>query len=482
MSGAMHAFVSQGQIPAPRCTLLILDDDRSWRDFAREFVPSLGASIAYVDNEPSAMRMMASRSVDVVLINPGITAAEGVSLVSKLRESFPETEIVAVSADATVDSVLSALKAGAHQFLRKPVSREDLRAIVDRTADRLHASRQEREARERLKADPGFLGLVGVSAEMQKLYRMITRVSSSRHPVMILGESGTGKEKLARAIHNNGSVRPAPFVAVDCKSLSAEQAEAELFGHARGAVPGSIRPRDGALLLADGGTLFLDHVAELPAEVQGKLLRALQDREVRPLGASKGSPCEFRIIATSDIDIEAAVHQGTFRRDLFFRLNVVTLRLPPLRERKEDIQILAEFVLQRISASRGSHPVLSPEATKALIAYDWPGNVRELENCVERAAAMTTGSCIGPDALPTELTQMKSPSHWNGILRKGSILPLAEVEKQAILSTLQQLHGDKIMAARLLGIGKTTLYRKLKEYGITDLWPVTDNGDPAPGA
>jgi DNA-binding NtrC family response regulator len=482
MSGAMQAFVSQNQLPSLKCNLLVLDDDRSWRESAREVGQSLGCTVTCVDNEPSAMRTLASRPVDLMLLNPAIAAGEGVGLVSRIRECFPETEIIAVSADATVDSVLAALKAGAHQFLRKPVLKDELQLIVDRAAEKLEASRKERDARERLKADPGFLGLVGISAEMQKLYRMITRVSSSRHPVMILGESGTGKEKLARAIHNNGEAKPRPFVTVDCKSLTSATAESELFGHARGALPGSIRPRDGALLLANGGTLFLDHVSELPAEVQGKLVRALQEHAVRPLGGTKGIACDFRVIAAADTDIEAAVQQGSFRRDLFFRLNVVTLRLPPLRERKEDIQLLAEFVLQRLSSAKRTQFALAPEAMKTLIAYDWPGNVRELENCLESAVAVSPISCLAVDAFPPEVRAGSTYSKGTGGIRRGSIVPLAELERQAILSTLEQLHGDKIMTARLLGIGKTTLYRKLKEYGITDHWPAPAEENQASGA
>jgi two-component system response regulator HydG len=315
---------------------------------------------------------------------------------------------------------------------------------------------------------------------MEKVYRILSKVAFSTHPVLILGESGTGKELVARAIHNNGPNAAKPFIPVDCGSLVPTLIESELFGYVKGAFTGANRSRDGLLAAAEGGTVFLDEIGELPLDLQAKLLRALQEKEVRPVGATHAVPISARVLAATNRDLGEMVAQGLFRKDLYFRLNVVNLKIPPLRERRKDIAVLAAHFLERRHRETGVMHSFSEDATRLLTEYDWPGNVRELEHAIERACALSSGPVLSMVDLPTQLQDFRmhrDAAHLltddgagNGHASAGSgIVSIADMEKQAILGTIRQLQGDKLMAARLLGIGKTTLYRKLKEYGLAEV-------------
>jgi two-component system response regulator HydG len=338
---------------------------------------------------------------------------------------------------------------------------EELRQLLAGVAGHLRVKTENRVRHETIKSRQGFANIVGHAPEMEKLYRIIAKAGQSTHPVLILGESGTGKEMVAKAIHSSGPLRNKPFIPVDCGSLVPTLIESELFGHVRGAFTGATGPKDGLLAIAEGGTVFLDEIGELPIDLQAKLLRAIQEKEIRPVGSVKQIPINVRILGATNRDLEQAVNEGTFRRDLFFRLNVLALRIPPLRERRADIPLLVAHILERIGRDAGAEKTVSGEALKALLGYDWPGNVRELENSLERACALSSNTEIQLRDLPTHLSsapanQMDRPS--NGIVT------MAELERKTILCALAQVNGDKMMAARLLGIGKTTLYRKLKEY------------------
>ena len=317
---------------------------------------------------------------------------------------------------------------------------------------------------------------------MEKLYRILSKVAYSTHPVLILGESGTGKELVARSIHFNGPNAAKPFVPVDCGSLVPTLIESELFGHVKGAFTGADRAKEGLLASADGGTVFLDEVGELPLDLQAKLLRALQEKEVRPVGATQAKPISARVLAATNRDLALMVEQGRFRKDLYFRLNVVNLRIPPLRDRRDDIAVLATHFLAQMEKESGVVRSFSDSMLRVMAEYDWPGNVRELENAIERACALSSGPVLHMGDLPTQLQDfrlhqgpaiqvveeaMPERREVMGATQDG-IVSIAEMEKHAILGTIRQLKGDKLMAAKLLGIGKTTLYRKLKEYGITE--------------
>jgi two-component system, NtrC family, response regulator AtoC len=286
--------------------------------------------------------------------------------------------------------------------------------------------------------------------------------------VLILRESGTGKELVARAIHFSGVRRERPFIPVDCGALVPTLMETELFGHEKGSFTGAERAKDGPLKIAEGGTVFLDEIGELPVEVQGKLLRALQEKEIRPVGSTKRTRIDVRVIAATNRNLEQEVGQGRFRKDLYFRLNVVTIKLPPLRERMDDIERLVNAFLDRIATNTGQpRKKISREAVRMLKTYPWPGNVRELENFIERAVALGSGETLEPSDFPSQLSahMILSPlSSSEPVRRLGRVLPIAEVERHAILNAVAEARGDKLLAARMLGIGKTTLYRKLRQY------------------
>jgi DNA-binding NtrC family response regulator len=309
-------------------------------------------------------------------------------------------------------------------------------------------------------SEAGFGELIGESAPMRRLYELIERVSNNTSPVLLQGETGTGKELVARSIHLGGPRRKKAFVPVDCSGLAPTLIESELFGHTRGAFTGADYLKQGLFKVADGGTILLDEIGELPLYLQAKLLRALQEKEIRPLGSTERIPINIRVIAATNRDLEAGVRSGTFRQDLFYRLNVVQIRLPALRERKIDIPVLVAHFLQEFCDPQLPVKAISDDALRRLMAHDWPGNVRELQNTIERAAALSSNNVLTVD----DLEPVPDAAMHLGVTDADELVPLAEMERRAIMHALQQTEGDKLAAARLLGIGKTTLYRKLQEY------------------
>ena len=420
--------------------LLVVDDERSVRDVCREVAQSLGFNTSVAESAENDYRQLDAQSIDVVLLDLKLPGVGGLEALHQIKERRPDAVVVVVTGYGTVQSAVQAMKNGAHLKLK--------------TANR--------SLREQIKSRQGFGNMVGRSPEMEKLYRIIAKAAQSSHPVLILGESGTGKEMVARSIHFSGPCADKPFIPVDCGSLVPTLIESELFGYVKGAFTGAMQAKDGLLAIAEGGTVFLDEVGELPVDLQAKLLRAIHEKEIRPVGSTKRIAINVRILAATNRDLEQAVAQGMFRRDLYFRLNVLSLRIPALRERRQDIPLLAGFFLDRLSRTSGQERTLSEEALKILLAYDWPGNVRELENCLERSCAFTSNAIIQVRDLPSDI----HGTHNLAVGGNGSakIVPIEQLEKQTILNTIEQLNGDKLQAARLLGIGKTTLYRKLKEY------------------
>ena len=448
--------------------LMIVDDERAIREVCRDVAQTLGFHTSIADSAEHAYRVLESNAIDVVLLDLKLPGAGGLEALHQIRERRPDVVIIVVTGYGTVQSAVQAMKNGAYDYVTKPFSMEELRLLLERVSSHLKLKTENRMLREKIKSKQGFGSIVGRAPEMEKLYRIIAKAAQSTHPVLILGESGTGKEMVARSIYFSGPFRDKPFIPVDCGSLVPTLIESELFGYVKGAFTGAVQSRDGLLAIAEGGTVFLDEVGELPVDLQAKLLRAIQEREIRPVGSTRRIAINVRILAATNRDLEQAVAQGTFRRDLYFRLNVLSLRIPPLRERRQDIPLLAAHFLERLSRASGQERSVSDEAMKALLAYDWPGNVRELENCLERACAFTTGPMIQVADLPSSIHSAPGtiPIGVEGTTTK--ILPMAELEKQTILNTITQLNGDKLLAARLLGIGKTTLYRKLKEYSSQD--------------
>src|ERR1700682_5898076 len=386
--------------------------------------------------------------------------SSGLDLLQQIHDTHREVAVIVLTQYGTIDSAVAATRLGAVDDLTNPVRIEELRSRLERAARAVELQQENHLLREQLRTRPGFGGLIGVAERMQRVYKMIQKVSQHEYTVLILGESGTGKELVARSIHCSGPRRDRPFAPVDCSALVPTLIESELFGYVKGAFTGAVQAKQGLLEAAQGGTLFLDEIGDMPVDLQAKLLRALQEREVKPVGSTERRPINVRIIAATNRDLDAAIRSGTFRQDLYFRLNVVQVKLPPLRDRKSDIQILVTAFLEKFSDPQGPVRTISEDAMRRLIAYDWPGNVRELENAIERAVALGSGPILHVGDLPSSLqypTTERAPE-------KDEILPLEELERRAILRTLRETGGDKLSAARMLGIGKTTMYRKLKQY------------------
>jgi len=462
-SAIAHAFNPPQLEAANLLNLVIVDDERAVRDVCREVAQSLGFNTMVAESAEHIYRLLDLQAVDVVLLDLKLPGAGGLEALHKIKQRRPDAEVVVVTGYATVQSAVQAMKNGAYDYVTKPFTIDELKLLLERVATHLRMKTENRMLREKIKSKLGFGSIVGRAPEMEKLYRMIAKAALSNHPVLILGESGTGKEMVARSIHFSGPFRDKPFIPVDCGSLVPTLIESELFGYVKGAFTGAVQAKEGLLAMAEGGTVFLDEIGELPIDLQAKLLRAIQEKEIRQVGSTRRTTINVRILAATNRDLEAAVAQGTFRRDLYFRLNVLNLRIPALRERRQDIPVLAAYFLERMARDFGQERSLSDDAMKVLLAYDWPGNVRELENCLQRACAMNSGPVIQVADLPSALNGGNGHSMVEAD-SSAKIIPISEVERKTILSTITQLNGDKLLAARLLGIGKTTLYRKLKEH------------------
>ena len=466
-------------VPAPGSgplRLLVIDNDARVRGSCCKIAEQLGLEATAVADLQKVREGMTGGMVDLVLLDPGMSQGSGLDVLAEVRALLPEAALLVMTGCASVTSAVEAMRAGAGDYLTKPFASEELVRMLRLAAERQTPLSERRRLRARLRNQRGAGYFAGSSPEMEKLYRMLAKVAESAHPALIVGESGTGKELVARAIHFNGPRAGKPFVPVDCGSLMPSLMEGELFGYVKGAFPGAVRGKEGLLTSREGGTVFLDEITEMPIDVQSRLLRALQDKVARPVGGTEPVPVVARVLAATNRNLGAMVDQGRFRRDLYFRLNVVTLRIPSLRERRGDIPDLTEHLLEQKSREAGRLYRFSGDALEALFEYDWPGNLRELETVVERSCSLNTGPVIHLADLPAELQrehgapEAAPPQQLaSQAVGEGGIVPLAELERETIHRTLRQLKGDKLLAAKLLGIGKTTLYRKLKEYGMVEM-------------
>jgi two-component system response regulator HydG len=474
-------FIPQPAEPSVLLRLLVVDTDTVVRSACAEIAASLGFAVNSTGDIELARSLLRGRTADILLLNLPADSNQGLELVSEVKLLCPEMAVIVMTSSASVNVAVEAMRSGATDYLTKPFAMDELSTVLDRAAATHMTDTTTRQLRDRLRLSQGLGAMIGRSGEMEKLYRILSKVALSSHPVLVLGESGTGKELVARTIHAYGPNAQKPFLPVDCGSLVPTLIESELFGYVKGAFTGANRSKDGLLVSAEGGTVFLDEIGELTVDLQAKLLRALQEREVRPVGATHRVPIRARIVAATNRDLAEMVEKGTFRKDLFYRLNVVNLRLPSLRDRREDIPLLAAHFLDRISREHGIKFTLSDEALRIMMRHDWPGNVRELEHAVERGCALSSGPVLHLGDLPTQLQQQGLEAQRAnapiGETAAGGPAPavqtLADLEREAILGAIRTLNGDKLQAAKLLGIGKTTLYRKLKEYGIAD--PMRDD-------
>ena len=446
--------------------LLVVDDEQSIRRLCMTIGTSLGFTCNEAESAESAVTRLETDPPDLVLTDLKLPNQSGVALLKQVRNILPRTEIAIMTGHGSIESAVDAMKLGAYDYIEKPFRVEKMRLLLQRMAEKIRLVNENAFLRERVNTEENLDGIIGTSAGMQDVLRMISRLKDTRTAVLIFGESGTGKELVARAIHFRGALAQAPFVAVDCGALVPTLMESELFGYEKGAFTGATRSKSGLFQAANGGTLFLDEIGELPLEMQTKLLRVLQEKEVRPVGSNDKVNVDVRVIAATNRDLESAYREGTFRKDLYFRLNVVTVHLPPLRERRSDIPMLVHHFLNRYAPT--THLQVTPAAMKSLLQYDWPGNVRELENCIARGVTLGAQAVIDVQDLPPSIRaeqptgQAMTPQDAASL----STTALAEMEKMTILRVFEQANGDKALAGKMLGISRATLYRKLKRYNI----------------
>ncbi|MFZ5440559.1 MAG: sigma-54-dependent transcriptional regulator [Myxococcota bacterium] len=448
--------------------VLIVDDDANLTSTLELGLSQRGYRVVTAPRAEAALTQLDAEDVDVVLTDLNMPGLGGLAFAERVAASHPDTPLIVLTGFGTYETAVAAIRAGAYDFLSKPAKLDSIVIALERALQHRRLRREVERLRVEVSAGQGpkLDGVVAASESMQRVLDVVARVSTSQSSVLITGESGTGKEVLARAIHQR-SGRSGPFVAINCAAMPESLLESELFGHVRGAFTDAREARVGLFTEANGGTLLLDEIGDMPLGLQPKLLRVLQERKVRPLGARAEHPIDVRIIAATHRDLEARIEEGTFREDLFFRINVVHVELPPLRERSADVlplaqRFLTEFAARAHKAVKG----LSAPAAEKLLAYDWPGNVRELSNCIERAVALTRYDELGVDDLPEKLVQ-HTPSRVVVAANDASeLVTLEEVEKRYILKVLETLKGNKTAAARTLGIERKTLYRKLEGWGI----------------
>ena len=440
--------------------VLLVDFDPSSQEQCARVLRDCACETNVVNSTPAALALLVSRKFDAALVDFRMATQGGSDLPSAAKRAQPEINLILMVEGIGNSPAHQPLRLHGYPLLTKPVKIEELAQALEALPEAAPPSPPEPHTTSPALAPVEFAGLVGTSERMKKIYRLVSKVALQRHPVLIMGESGTGKELVARAIHTHGPWRDKPFVPVDCGALAPTLIESELFGHVKGAFTGAAQSRQGLLAAAGSGTVFLDEIGELSIELQSRLLRALQEHEIRPLGSNERIRFEARIIAATNQDLEAGMKSGAFRKDLFFRLNVVSIKMPSLRDRKEDIPALARHFLARFVGKSAME--VSDEALGCFLRYDWPGNVRELENCIQRAASLGSGPFIQMRDLPTGMLyhlMRKSTS-------RQDLGTLQALEQQAIREVLKTTGGDRVRAAKILGIGKTTIYRKLKEYGI----------------
>ncbi len=437
--------------------IMLVDDHDATRETLTELIRDLGHKVFAAANQEIALRLIDSHQFDLVLTDLKLPDGSGIEVMRHLKHVQPETPVVMITGHATIENAVEATRMGAYEYLTKPVDLNRLRIVI---SNALYLSTLERKAGRSGALD----AIVGHSPKIQQVKDLIKQIAATDVTVLIQGESGTGKEMAANAIQSLSLRQGGPFVKVNVAVLPRELIESELFGHEKGAFSGAIRQRKGRFELADGGTLFLDEIGEMPLDSQVKLLRVLQEHEFERVGGTDTLPVDIRLICATNLDLKKRVEEGLFREDLYFRINVVRITMPPLRERPEDIPLLAEHFRQKYSARYNMDRKFSPEVLEIFTRYSWPGNVRELENAVEGAVVRCTGKIIEKECLPEETAQRVETA-------SGSFAPgmqLADVEKDYILSELHRLGNNKSSVAKSLGIGLKTLYRKLETYGEND--------------
>jgi DNA-binding NtrC family response regulator len=445
--------------------LLVVDDDQVARELLAETLAREGYRVRVAGGGEEALRLAGTEPFDMALVDLRMPDLDGLAVLKQLAMIQPDLPVVILTAFATIETAIEAVNAGAFDYLSKPFRMEEIKIVVRRTLDARRLARENLQFRQELRARYGFEGLVGQSHQMVEIYKLIARMAALDTTVLIEGETGTGKELVARAIHGASARAARPFVVVDCAALPETLFESELFGHERGAFTGAFAARRGLLETSTGGTCFLDEIGELTAPLQAKLLRTLQERSIRRVGGNEPIPVDVRVIAATNRDLRRLVAEGGFRDDLYYRLNVVTITVPPLRERPSDIPLLAQHFLE-LFARRSGRPVrrLAPEAVALLAGYRWPGNVRELEHVIERATALSVSETLLPDDFPPHLREERDRAPR----LPADGMTLEDVKRWYVNKVLEESGGNKLRAAELLGIDRRTLYRILERQATED--------------
>ena len=446
-----------------RANILIIDDEETMRDSCRQTLSRDGHRVEAAEDGSKGLALLEAESFDLVILDLKMPGLSGMDVLKRIKEDDPESVVIVITGYATIESAVEAIKSGAYDFIPKPFTPDSLRAIVKRALDKRELVLENVLLRSELKASLGPEVIIGQSKSMKKVEELVQKVGPTDTTVLISGESGTGKELVARAIHRCSSRKDKPFVAVDCGSLVENLFESELFGHVKGSFTGATATKYGRFELANGGTLFFDEIGNIGINIQTKLLRVIQEREITKVGSSQVVKVDVRIVAATNMDLQKGIEAGTFREDLFYRLSVVPISLPPLRQRKDDIPFLANYFLKKYNKKRKKDvTAISDRAMKALFEYDWPGNVRELENAIERAVVLAEDEVVRSSDLLYYGLSVEKPSS----VGSGTSQRLVDVEKEHIAKTLKMLNGHKGKTAERLGIDRKTLRLKLKKYGI----------------
>jgi two-component system response regulator HydG len=446
--------------------VLVVDDDQSTCELLEIMLRRDGLAVEYSTSGLDALELVAARDFDVILTDLGMSSLGGAELCERVLAIRPDVPVIVVTGNASFDAAVGAIRAGAYDFITKPVDAKLLSLVVARASQHGQLRREVKRLRSAVVDTQRMGRLLGESPAMKRVFDLVSRVADSEASVLITGESGTGKELIARALHEQSGRRAGPFLAVNCAAMPPTLLESELFGHVRGAFTDAKASRSGLFAQATGGTLFLDEIGELPLEMQPKLLRALQERTVRPVGGNEEIAFDARIVTATNRDLEAEVEEKRFREDLFYRINVVRLDAPALRDRGADVLLLAQHFVERFAARSGKQVRgIHAAAAERLVSYDWPGNVRELENCIERAVALLRFDEVTLDDLPEKVRQYRADRLVFAMDDLSEVLTIDELERRYIQRVLALVSGNKSRAADMLGLDRRTLYRRLDRYG-----------------
>jgi len=459
--------------PGVSANILVVDDDPELGEMVATFARQLGHEATFTPQPGEALSILTTQPFDLVITDLGMAIMDGISLCTRIAGAWPDVPVIVLTGHGSMESAVNAMRAGAYDYLTKPVNTEVLAMSIDRALEHGRLRREVTILRDEVGRVKPSRALVGSSRAMRELHDLTSRVASTDATVLITGESGTGKELVARAIHAMSARSHGPFVAINCAAVPHHLLESELFGHVKGAFTDARSGRPGLFIEANGGTLLLDEIGEMPLEMQAKLLRALQERTVRPVGGDREVPFDARVIAATHQQLDALVEAKAFREDLFYRIAVVIVQVPTLRERSDDVLVLAQHFLNRFVDRFGKRVVgFHPSAIARMVAYSWPGNVRELENCLERAVALTRGDTITVEDLPERIRTFQPERPLSAPEEATEMMTLAELEHRYLQRVLSLVGGNKSRAARVLGLDRRTLYRMLDrergEQGVRD--------------